>query len=87
MQRYQLDAAKYKLLRSVDFSELGEDIIFYDDVCSFETNNIRLLQIILNEEIACKGMTADQQYASEYGWQLYDLYDEILTQKRKYQSE
>ena len=84
---YKLSRSNYELLKTLDLSDLKEPLVFYDEKLSFETKDLLSLLVELNLEIACNGMTDDKEYATEYGWQLYDLYDEILNQKREYQSE
>ena len=76
----KLDKKSYGLLKSIDLSEMGDHISFNDAELSFETDNLRLLQIILNEEIVTKGMK-NQNEVTEYGRALYALYDAILDQK------
>ena len=76
----KLDKKSYDLLRSIDLSEMEGIITFNDDDMSFETEDLRLLQIILNEEIVTKGMK-DQNEVTEHGRALYALYDAILDQK------
>lgn len=46
-----------------------------------ETDDLRLLLILLNEEISSYGMTDDQQDVNDYGRALYALYDELYAQK------
>ena len=56
MKKYILSKKSYDLLRNIDLSEMGNSIRFNNDNCFFETDNVRLLEIILTEEIAVKGM-------------------------------
>lgn len=77
---FKLSKKNYDLLKSIDLSEMGESITFYDDVLSFETSDIKLLLVILNEEIVTKGL-GDKYDPTEHGRELYALYDAILEQK------
>lgn len=76
-----LTQKSYDLLKSVDLSEMGDSVRFDDATLSFETDDIQLLQIILNEEIVTTGL--DEEYnPTDHGRDLYVLYDEILYQTR-----
>lgn len=75
----KLSEKEYSVLKGVDLSEMGDAITFHDKEMTFETSDIRLLQILLNEEIVTNGMI-DQNEVSKYGRELYDLYDSILDQ-------
>jgi hypothetical protein len=76
-----LSKENYQTLKGVDLSEMGNSLIFHDANRTIETSDRRLLLIILNEEIASKGMDEAQDNVNEYGRRLYDLYDELLPQK------
>ncbi len=78
MERYKLTEEQYKLLKSLDLEEMEGKIKFNDELFEFETNDVRLLLIILNEIIACDGMDKEQENCTEYGRKLYDLHDTIL---------
>lgn len=78
---YQLTKESYLLLKGIDLTEMGKSISFDDSSTSVTTENLKLLLILVNEEIATKGMSADQNSVTEHGKQLYALYDELLTQK------
>ena len=78
---YQLTKDSYLLLKGIDLTELGENISFDDSSTSVTTENLKLLQILINEEIVTKGMSADQNSVTEIGKRLYALYDELLAQK------
>ena len=80
MKKYILSKKSYDLLRNIDLSEMGNSIRFNNDNCFFETDNVRLLEIILTEEIAVKGMKKGQEECNEYGRAIYGLYDEIYYQ-------
>lgn len=80
MERFVLDKEKYELLKSLDLSEMGNDIIFYDDLKSIDTANVNLLLVIISENISVKGLNAGQEECNEYGRALYALYDDILNQ-------
>lgn len=86
LSKFKLSKENYDLLKNCHFAELWditEDLIlqFNDEECSFETNNVRELQILLNYEISLYGMTDDQMECTENGRALYALYDEIHYQK------
>ena len=57
----------------MNLSELGSAISLDESTNTVQTENLRLLQIILTEEI-----TPDQQNITQYGKELEALYDEIL---------
>lgn len=78
---YQLTKDSYLLLKGIDLTELGENISFDDGSTSVTTENLKLLLILINEEIATKGLSADQNSVTEHGRQLYALYDELLAQR------
>ena len=75
----KLKKQSYDLLKAVDLSEMGNNVKFYDDDLSFETSDIKLLLVILNEEIVTKGLD-DSYDPTERGRELYTLYDMILDQ-------
>ena len=81
MKKYMLSRENYDLLRTIDFSEMGDAVAFDDETATVSTSDFRLLQIIINEEIAGPGMDEDQNLCNERGWALYDLYDELLDLK------
>ena len=62
----------------MNLSELGSAISLDESTNTVQTENLRLLQIILTEEITTKGLTPDQQNITQYGKELEALYDEIL---------
>ena len=74
---FTLSKKQFDLLKSVDFSEMGDSISFDDEACEVHTDDLQLLQIILTEEITAKGLTPDQQNITKYGEALEALYDEI----------
>lgn len=67
----------YKLLKEMDLSEIKDEIVFDDDNCIFETEN-PLFDIVFDENIVAYGMDEDQNHCTEYGRQLYTLYDLIF---------
>lgn len=86
LSKFKLSKENYALLKGCHLAELWDvtdNLIlqFNDEECSFETNNVRELQILLNYEISLYGMTDDQMECTEYGRALYALYDEIHYQK------
>ena len=62
----------------MNLSELGSAISLDESTNTVQTENLRLLQIILTEEITTKGLTPDQQNITQHGKELEALYDEIL---------
>ena len=78
MISFTLSPSHFQLLREIDLSEMGSSIVFDEKTYTVRTDNLRLLQIILNEEINTKGLTDDQQDATPHGRRLEALYDEIL---------
>ena len=81
MKKYKLSRTAFSTLQNVDLSELNDAILMNPDECHVWTDNLRLLLIILNEEISSKGMDVDQQNVNSYGKDLYELYDELIDQK------
>lgn len=80
MEKFILSKHNYKTLRELDLSEMEEKIIFDDEKMSFSTSDIDLLLIIITENIASRGMDAEQEKCTEYGRELYSLHDEICYQ-------
>ena len=78
MTRYNLSEENYKLMKNLDFSEMGDSLKFDDKTHSFETSDDELLLTIITENIAAFGMDESQDNCTEYGWALYTLHDEIL---------
>ena len=78
---YSLTKSSYDILKKVNLEEMGTSISFNDFNRSVETDNIELLLIILNEEIAVNGLEPGQNAVNSYGRKLYELYDELLAQK------
>ena len=72
---------KYETLKSADLSALDQIIVFDDLDCSIKITSPRELLIAINDEIACKGMNDDYSQPNEYGAKLYEIYDEILSQR------
>lgn len=77
---FKLSKEYYDLLKSIDFSSFEFKITFNDDSLTFDTDDVFALQIALNYEISLNGMTDDQMECTEYGRELYALYDVILDQ-------
>lgn len=78
MVSFTLSPSSFQLLEEIDFSEMGDSVSFDKKTHTVKTSNLRLLQIILTEEINTKGLTDDQQEATQHGRKLEALYDEIL---------
>lgn len=81
MTYYLLSAENFATLQKVDLTELDGHIRLHKTHNAVETDQIRSLLILLNEEISLAGMTADQQEVNAYGRALYALYDELLSQR------
>lgn len=64
-------------MKTLDFSEMGDELKYIDSQNVIETSDADLLLTIINEYIACDGMDENQEYCTEYGRDLYMLYDEI----------
>ena len=65
----------------VDLSELNDMVLMEHSECVIYTDNLRLLLIVLNEEISIKGMDIYKKNINSYGKNLYELYDELIAQK------
>lgn len=77
MISFVLSPEYFQLLSEIDFTEVGDSISLDKITHTVRTNNIRLLQTILIEEINTKGLTPDQQNVTKHGEALEALYDEI----------
>lgn len=77
MATYRLSETNYKLLRSLPLFKEHYVIVFHDDNCTIEVSDIDELMLDVNDMIIMYGMK-DQNVCTEYGWQLYGLYDELL---------
>ena len=80
MERFKLSDKSFQMINSIDFSEMGSSFRIIEAEKAVETTNVRLMQIIIDEEITAKGRDDDQNLCTEYGRKLYTLYDEILDQ-------
>mgnify|MGYP005935283245 CR=1 FL=1 len=67
MISFILSSSHFQLLKRIDLSELGSAISLDESTNTVQTENLRLLQIILTEEITTKGLTPDQQNITQYG--------------------
>lgn len=81
MTCYPLSAENFATLQKVDLTELEGHIRLHEAKKAVETDAIRLLLILLNEEISLAGMSDDQQEVNSYGRALYALYDDLFFQK------
>ncbi len=79
--RMRLDKSRYEVLKSMDFSSIGDDIVFHDDTCEFETDN-PLFDVVFDINIVTRGMDSTQNECTEYGKRLYELYDLIFFSKQ-----
>lgn len=78
---YPLSPCAFDTLLEVNLEQLGDHIVLDRITHSLSTDRFTLLLILLNEEIAARGMTPDQEHVNDYGVQLYMLYDELYAQK------
>lgn len=78
MKVFSMTRENYELLKSIDFSEMGDTVVFDDATATMSTSDYGLLQVIINEEIAGPGMDEDQNQCNARGRALYALYDELL---------
>ena len=76
-----LSKSSYETLKKVNLEEMGESVILNDADMIIKTENLRLLLIILNEEITASGLEEGQNAVNSYGRRLYELYDELIAQK------
>ena len=83
MKKIILSKEQYDLINTIDISEIGkENIIFSDKDYSLyvEEGSIRLLRILITEEIDRNGLTDHQNVVTPYGRKLYELHDTIYSQ-------
>ena len=73
----QLNKKWYDLLRNMDYSLTDVSVSFDDENYIFETND-KDFDIIFDLNIVAYGMDKDQNRCTEYGRQLYMLYDLIF---------
>lgn len=81
MKQYSLSPSAFSALQKLNLQEIGSHILLVPEVNRVETDDLRLLLILLNEEISSYGMTDDQQDVNDYGRTLYALYNELYAQK------
>ena len=74
--RIKLSEDEYKLLKTVDFSDIENEIHFDDEELIFEYSS-PITDIIFNEHIVCAGLDANYN-PTNYGKKLYRLYDKIF---------
>ena len=67
----------YKLLKSLPLFKDDYSIIFDDTNNSISVTDIDCLMVDINDMIVMYGMK-DQNECTDYGRQLYQLYDELL---------
>lgn len=80
MEEFLLSPNLYELLKTINLSEMDNDILFDDNNSSIKTSNADLLLTIITENITVFGMDENQNMPTEYGRELYRLYDEIYYQ-------
>ena len=73
----QLDRKWYEVLKNMDYTLMDVDVTFNDEDCIFETSD-DLFDVIFDLNINAYGMDEDQNQCTEYGKQLYMLYDLIF---------
>ena len=76
--KIRLSKEQYNLLKKIDLSEIENDILLNDpNEIDLPEDKIRLLRIIITEEIDVNGLSDDQNEVTPYGRSLYDLHDTI----------
>jgi len=80
--KFILNADQYALLKTIDFSEIGDSVNLDDSTLSvsIKDDQIRTFQVIISEEIDRRGLSDDQNTVLPLGRKLYALYDEIYAQ-------
>ena len=81
MKQYSLSPSAFSALQKLNLQEIGSHILLVPEVNRVEIDDLRLLLILLNEEISSCGMTDDQQDVNDYGRTLYALYNELYAQE------
>ena len=79
---FTLTKEQLAILKKIDFSEIGEPIV-YDDNHSTVTvpdEKIDQLLMLLVDEIDMHGLSDDQDDVLPYGRKLYAIYDSIFDQ-------
>lgn len=74
-------------LKSVDFSELKNQPVIKEEknkiLFEFDKNELLDIKLIISEEISLKGVDdCGAGNVNEYGKQLYNIYDAILSQTK-----
>ena len=82
MRTYKMSDKQYALLKDLDFSELGQSIVFSDKDRSISVGDFSLFLTVFNEEIVGRGMDENQEECTEYGRELYAIYDELVYRRR-----
>ena len=77
MRRFKLSDRQYALLKELDFSDLGQSIVFSDEDRSISVEDFSLFLTVFTEEIVGRGMDENQEECTEYGRELYAIYDEL----------
>lgn len=80
MKTIKLSEDRYRLLRSLDLSAVIEEIQFDDENHSFSMDDFGGLLLELTYIATVDGMDKNQNYATEYGWEICRLYDDIYYQ-------
>jgi len=78
MKTYSLTARQYHLLKELDFSELGPGIFFSDIDQSVSIEDFSLFLTVFTEEIVGRGLDEKQEECTDYGRELYAIYDELV---------
>ena len=78
MRRFKLSDRQYALLKELDFSDLGQSIVFSDEDWSISVEDFSLFLTVFTEEIVGRGMDENQEECTEYGRELYAIYDELV---------
>lgn len=80
---YKLSDRAYCLLKELDFSELGAGIVFSDRDKSVSIDDFSLFLTVFTEEIVCRGLDERQDRCTEYGRELYGIYDDLVSRRRE----
>lgn len=76
MKKIKLSKEQFNILKRIDFSELGDDIVLDEDNNYIVINDYTLFCLIMTEEISVNGIGTDYE-PNDYGRKLEALYDYI----------
>ena len=78
--KIHLSEKSYKMMESINFKEFSDynlDIRLIPEEKAFETTAPKDVEDYISETAAVHGLSNGQQTVTEYGRELYALYDEI----------